>query len=40
MKVLSLVQGNDHKLASDIVASREAIWGILADPRKFAALQL
>jgi len=40
MKVLSLVQDDDKKLASDIVSSREAIWSILADPRKFAALQL
>ncbi|HEU5255739.1 MAG TPA: hypothetical protein VFU28_07105 [Vicinamibacterales bacterium] len=40
MKVLSLVQNDDKKLASDIVSSREAIWGILADPKKFAALQL
>ena len=37
MKVLSLVQDDDKKLASDIVSSREAIWGILADPKKFAA---
>ena len=40
MKVLSLVQDDDKKLASDIVSSREAIWGVLADPNKFAALQL
>jgi hypothetical protein len=40
MKVLSLVQDDDKKLASDIVSSREAIWGILADPKKFASLQL
>ena len=40
MKVLSLVQDDDKKLASDLVSSREAIWSILADPKKFAALQL
>ena len=40
MKVLSLVQDDDKKLASDIVSSREAIWSILADPKTFAALQL
>jgi hypothetical protein len=40
MKVLSLVQDEDRKLASDILASREAIWDLLADPRKFAALQV
>jgi hypothetical protein len=39
MKVLSLLQDNDQKIASDIVASREKIWGLLADPKKFAALQ-
>jgi hypothetical protein len=40
MKVLSLLQDKDQKLASDIVASREAIWGLLADPNKFAALDV
>jgi hypothetical protein len=39
MKVLSLVQDTDQKLASAIVSSREAIWGLLADPKKFATLQ-
>jgi len=38
MKVLSLLQDHDQRLASEIVASREAIWGLLADPNKFAAL--
>ena len=36
MKVLSLLQDADQKLASAIVSSREAIWGLLADPKKFA----
>jgi hypothetical protein len=40
MKVLSVVQNDDQKLAADIVSSREAIWGLLADAKKFAALQL
>ena len=40
MKVLSLLQDDDQKLASAIVSSREAIWGLLADPKKFAALQI
>jgi hypothetical protein len=40
MKVLSLVQDEDQKLASDILSSREAIWDLLADPKKFATLQL
>ena len=39
MKVLSLLQDKDQKLASAIVSSREAIWGLLADPKKFATLQ-
>jgi hypothetical protein len=36
LKVLSLLQDGDPPLASAIVASREAIWGILSDPVKFA----
>ena len=40
MKVLSLLQTGDPPLASDIVSSREAIWGVLVDPKKFAALQV
>jgi hypothetical protein len=40
MKVLSLIQDKDQKLASDIVASREVIWALLADPKKFAALDV
>jgi hypothetical protein len=39
MKVLSLLQDGDQKLASAVVASREAIWALLADEKKFAALQ-
>ena len=38
LKVLSLLQDSDPALASDIIASREAIWGILSDPKKFANL--
>ena len=40
MKVLSLLQDADQKLAFAIVSSREAIWGLLADPQKFATLQV
>ena len=40
MKVQSLVQDDDKKLASDIAASREAIWALLADPKKFATLEV
>ena len=39
MKVLSLLQENDPTLASEVVSSREAIWAILADEKKFLALQ-
>ena len=38
MKVLSLVQDDDRMLASAIVSSREAIWGLLSDQNKFANL--
>jgi hypothetical protein len=38
LKVLSLLQDGDRSLASSIGASREAIWGILADRQKFAAI--
>ena len=38
MKVLSLLQDHDQMLASAIVSSREAIWGLLSDQTKFANL--
>lgn len=38
LKVLSLLQDDDPPLAKTIVASREAIWGVLADPVKFSTL--
>lgn len=38
LKVLSLLQNSDPVLARTILASREAIWGILADPAKFATI--
>lgn len=38
LKVLTLLQEGDPELARAIVASREAIWSILADPVKFATL--
>lgn len=38
LKVLSLLQDSDQSLATAVGASREAIWGILADPKKFAAI--
>ena len=36
LKVLSLLQRDDPPLARDLTASRDAIWGILTDPVKFA----
>ena len=35
LKVLALLQDSDPSLARTISGSREAIWGILADPVKF-----
>ena len=40
MKVLSMVQDDDQTLASAIVSSRESIWNLLADPKKFATLDV
>jgi hypothetical protein len=39
MKVLSLLQDTDQALASEVVSSREAIWALLTDEKKFFALQ-
>jgi len=36
LKIVALLQDGDPPLAADIVASREEIWGILADPVRFA----
>ncbi|HKA38373.1 MAG TPA: hypothetical protein VKD25_01280 [Burkholderiales bacterium] len=38
IKVLSLLQDRDARLANDLVQSREAIWSILSDPAKFQRL--
>ena len=38
LKVMSLLQGSDPVLAQAVAGSREAIWGLLADPVKFATL--
>jgi hypothetical protein len=38
LKVLTVVQDGDPPLATAIASSREAIWGILADPKKFAQI--
>ncbi len=38
LKVLTLVQDSDPSLARALSGSREAIWGILADPEKFNSI--
>lgn len=38
LKVVSLLQDGDPPLASAVSASREAIWSLLSDPKKFAQL--
>jgi len=38
LKVLSLLQDGDPPLAAQISGSREALWGLLTDPQKFANL--
>ncbi|MEY2687477.1 MAG: hypothetical protein RL375_1675 [Pseudomonadota bacterium] len=38
LKVLALLQDADPPLATAIAASRESIWGILSDRRKFSAV--
>ena len=38
LKVLSLLQDSDPALAAAIASSREAIWGILSDPARFATI--
>ncbi len=38
LKVLALLQDADPSLSKEIANSREAIWGILADPNQFASI--
>jgi hypothetical protein len=38
LKVMTVLQDGDPKLAAAVLSSREAIWGILADPKKFAQI--
>ncbi len=38
MKVVSLLQDGDPALASAVFSSREALWGVLTDPKKFASI--
>ena len=38
IKVLTLLQNGDPQLASAIASSREALWGVLMDPKKFSQI--
>ena len=38
LKVVSVLQDGDPSLAQQVNASREAIWGVLSDPTKFATM--
>jgi hypothetical protein len=38
LKVVTLLQDDDQPLANAINSSREAIWGILADPQRFSKI--
>jgi hypothetical protein len=38
MKTLALLQDADPPLAGALASSRESIWGILSDPKKFATV--
>jgi hypothetical protein len=38
LRVVTLLQDEDQQLANAINLSREAIWGILADPQKFSKI--
>ncbi len=38
LKVVSLLQDDDPTLAVAVGSSREAIWRVLVDPKKFASL--
>ena len=38
MKVVTLLQDADPGLASAVTSSREAIWGILSDRKRFNSL--
>jgi len=38
LKVLSLLQDSDPPLARTIVASRDSLWGMLADPAQFKTI--
>jgi hypothetical protein len=38
IKVLTLLQNGDPQLATAVASSREALWGVLMDPKKFSQI--
>jgi hypothetical protein len=38
LEVLTQIKSKDPPLAADIASSREAIWAVLSDPKKFATI--
>jgi hypothetical protein len=38
LKVVSVLQDGDPELAGAVSSSREAIWRVLQDPKKFASI--
>jgi hypothetical protein len=38
MKVVTLLQDGDPSLANAVLSSREAIWGVLTDPKRLSAI--
>jgi hypothetical protein len=38
LKVVSLLQDSDPSLADEVSSSREAIWSVLSNPKKFATI--
>ncbi len=38
LKVVTVLQNGDPQLASAVSSSRDAIWALLSDPKKFAEI--
>ncbi|TLY93617.1 MAG: hypothetical protein E6K34_03435 [Gammaproteobacteria bacterium] len=38
VKVVTLLQDDDPSLAAAVSSSRESIWDVLSDPKKFATI--
>ncbi len=38
IKVVTVLQDGDHALAAAVSTSREALWSVLSDPKKFAQI--